>query len=85
MKKDVYEIIKFSWSYNSQRENKYIGTIDELRNIVELKRLLQNKKPRTINGLKKILDKYAREQTSIYTGITYDVYKHYGEYKIGLQ
>ena len=51
MKKDVYEIYKSSWSFNSSNNEKYIGTIEELKETREFKYILKNKRPRTLNGL----------------------------------
>ena len=85
MKKDVYEIYKSSWSFNSSNNEKYIGTIEELKETREFKYILKNKRPRTLNGLQKILNSYAKEHRSTYRGIEFDIFVHYGEYKAGLQ
>ena len=83
--KEVYEIFVNSWSYHSSRNEKYIGTIEELRNTLEFRSILRNHKPRTLNGLQRILNQYANKQATYYTGIAFEVFMHYGEYKAGLQ
>lgn len=85
MNKDVYEIFKSSWSFNSSSNEDYIGTIEELKETREFKYILKNKRPKTLNGLQKILNSYAKEHTTTYTGIEFNVYTYHGEYKAGLQ
>lgn len=85
MNKEVYEVFINSWSYNSSRNEKYIGTIDELKETSDFGYIIGKHKPRTLNGLQRILNEYANKHATYYTGIAFEVFRHYGEYEIGLQ
>lgn len=85
MNKEVYEVFINSWSYNSSRSEKYIGTIDELKRISDFGYIIGKHKPRTLNGLQRILNEYANKHTTYYTGISFEAFMHYGEYEVGLQ
>lgn len=72
---DKYEVYVHRWGFCSDSNDKYVGTIEELK---KEGLPIGNKKPRTLNGLKKILDEYSRKVATTYTGVEYEVYQHYG-------
>ena len=76
MNKEEYAVYCNRWSYNSSSNEKYVGTIDELKKIRDLSYILQNKNPRTLNGLQRILNQYAEQHTTYYTGIAFEVFRN---------
>ena len=58
--------------YVSYKETEYTGTVKELIDIHDINRYLKGKKPRQINTLMKALDDYAKENSTLYTYISFN-------------
>lgn len=71
MEEKTYKIIKDNYGFISHKREEYCGTVKELSE--QLRYYLSGKKPRTINGLKKELDKYSRKHSTIYTSISFHI------------
>lgn len=72
-----YDVYIYSHGFLSSREEKVTGTIKELKKTLELGSALRNSNPRTLNGLQKVLNQYAKKHSTTYTGISYEVFVSY--------
>ena len=72
-----YKIVKDSFSYLSHSNYEYEGTLKELLQIDDIKRIVGNHNPRTINGLKKLLQEYSKEHSTLYTSVNFEILEMY--------
>ena len=79
MNPTVFDIDVFRWGYKSQSEERFTGTVKELKQTMGIRHAIGNHNPRTEQGLQKVLDKYAKTKCTTYTGIEYHVTTNYGK------